>query len=259
VTLRRSIRNKGNNVKFKKIEVLDKGYVELQETMGNDLAIVNAARVSFLSESKGLEQDTKLINYLLRNAHTSPFEMVEFKFRVHCPLFVARQWMRHRTWSYSEVSRRYTEDNLEFYIPDEFRKQAKDNKQGSDGLLSADKSSIISGLLVCHVDRSLELYYDAIEKGVSREMARLFLPQNMYTTFIAKVDAHNLMHFLRLRLDKHAQYEMQLYSLALLSFFKQILPVTSNEFLMQNCDLHKSSYVDNPPAVRSPTHTRSLK
>lgn len=214
-----------------RIPLLDKGYIELQDFMGSDLAIVNAARVSFLSESKGLEQDTKLINYLLRNAHTSPFEMVEFKFRVHCPLFVARQWMRHRTWNYSEVSRRYTEENLEFYIPENFRQQANSNKQASSGLLAADSSAQIAELLTAHVNKSLELYHNAIKSGVARELARLFLPQNMYTTFIAKVDAHNLMHFLRLRLHEHAQYEIRVYAEAIYAHaFKPLLPITAQAF-----------------------------
>jgi thymidylate synthase (FAD) len=214
-----------------RVPLLDKGYLELQETMGNDLAIVNAARVSFLRESKGLEQDSKLIHYLLRNAHTSPFEMVEFKFRVHCPLFVARQWMRHRTWNFSEVSRRYTEENLEFYIPDNFRLQANSNKQASCGFLAADSSAFVAEKLTNHVNESLKLYHEALAAGVAREMARLFLPQNMYTTFIAKVDAHNLMHFLKLRLHEHAQYEIRVYAEAIYeSCFKVLLPITAQAF-----------------------------
>lgn len=216
--------------------VLDAGYVALLDMMphpdtdvSGDLAIVNAARVSFLGESKGAERDKKLLFYLMKHHHTTPFEMVEFKLRIKAPLFVARQWMRHRTWSYNEVSRRYTDEGIQFYVPDVWRLQASNNKQGSagwllDGLLSSNE-------YVDAIDKARETYENLIMRGVAREQARAVLPQSMYTTFIAKVDAHNLMHFLRLRMHPHAQYEIREYATAIYdNIFKPTLPWTAEAF-----------------------------
>lgn len=224
-------------MKHNTIEVLDKGFIILEDVMGNDLAIVNAARVSFYGDSKGDEKDKKLLFYLMRNKHTTPFEMVEFKFHVKCPLFVARQWMRHRTWSYNEVSRRYTEINLDFYVPNTWRKQSISNKQGSDDSTIAKS---FTGDLEEIIRRSVDVYERAIEAGVAREQARVFLPQAMYTEFIAKVDAHNLMHFLKLRMAAEAQYEIRVYANAIYKyFFKPVLPWTAEAFEMYN-DLNVS-------------------
>jgi thymidylate synthase (FAD) len=213
------------------ISLLDKGFVELQDFMGDDLAIVNAARVSFLGESKGDEKDKKLLNYLLRNAHTSPFEMVEFKFRVKCPLFVARQWMRHRVWNFNEVSRRYTSEELDFYIPEIWRLQSTDNKQCSGGEAEQEVQAQFTQQIQQHVDSALATYHQMVDAGIAREQARMVLPQNMYTTFVGKVDAHNLMHFMRLRMDEHAQYEIQVYAEAIYQhFFKAVLPWSAEAF-----------------------------
>lgn len=215
----------------KYIKLLDKGYVELQDVMGDELAIVNAARVSYLGESKGEEQDAKLIQYLLRNRHTSPFEQVRFRFRVKCPLFVARQWQRHRTWQYmsvNEVSRRYTAEEIDFYMPMQWRMQHESSKQASDGFVGYEMQTLCQTALRELVEYSLNVYSNMIDKGIAREQARMVLPQNMYTTFIANVDAHNLMHFLKLRMDKHAQYEIRVYAEAIWErFFKPLLPLTS--------------------------------
>lgn len=196
-------------------KVLGRGFIDLQDIMGNDLAIVNAARVSYLSESKGEEADKKLLFYLLRNDHTSPFEMCELKFMVKAPLFVARQWMRHRTWSFNEVSRRYTSDNIEFFFPEEFRKQDTKNKQGSiydDAFFSStfQYGTRFEVQDLCMV--ALEIYNRMIDGGIAREQARMVLPQNMYTSFIAKTDLHNLLHFCRLRTHPHAQFEIREYA-----------------------------------------------
>ncbi len=224
-----------------RIALLDKGYIELQDFMGDDLSVVNAARVSFLGESKGLEKDKKLLNYLLRNKHTSPFEMVAFKFRVKCPLFVARQWMRHRTWNYNEVSRRYTSEELDFYMPDSWRLQSTDNKQCSLGAAGDDIQHSLRANMQQHIDNALALYHQMLDAGVAREQARMVLPQNMYTTFIAKVDAHNLMHFMRLRMGEHAQYEIRVYAEAIYKhFFKAVLPWTAEafeEYILKNNDV----------------------
>jgi len=204
--------------------VLDKGFIELIAHMGDDNTVVSAARVSYLGESKGLEQDAKLIKYLLKNKHTSPFEQVEFQFMVKCPLFVRSQWMRHRTWSYNEVSRRYTSDEIEFHVPSEIRLQSDDNKQMSAGLMENPGliiDAIKSSALMCY-----EMYEGMLRLGVAREQARMILPQSMYTKFYAKVDLHNLFHFLELRLHLHAQPEIRLYAQAIEELIKPIVPIS---------------------------------
>lgn len=216
-----------------KIKVLDKGWIELQDVMGDDLAIVNAARTSFLGESKGEQADKKLLFYLMENMHTSPFEMVEFKIRIHAPLLVFWQLVRHRTFSINMSSGRYTEfDEKEVYIPKEWRLQSKSNKQGSDGTLDSLKSVGMTNALISHYERSYTLYKTALEMGVAKEQARLFLAGfAVYYTGVIKVDAHNLMHFLQLRMDSHAQYEIQEYAKAIYeNFFKPTLPWCSEAF-----------------------------
>lgn len=218
--------NKPKTTDEQKVQVLDKGFVVLQDVMGDDLAIVNAARISYLGDSKGEKSDKKLLFYLFKNRHTSPFEMVEFKFHVKCPLFIARQWMRHRTWSFNEISRRYTSRNIEFHIPTIWRRQTGRNKQGSEGIIIKSYSDE----LIKITSLALEVYNEAINDGIAREQARMFLPQALYTEFVGKVDAHNLMHFLRLRMSHHAQREMQLYARAAFGFFQAALPWTAEAF-----------------------------
>jgi thymidylate synthase (FAD) len=216
-----------------RVEVLDKGWVELQALMGDDLAIVNAARVSFLGESKGYEQDKRLLFYLMRHRHTSPFEMVEFKFRVRAPLVTWWQWVRHRTMSFNAQSGRYTPfKEQDFYIPAEWRLQAADNKQASEGVLEGPAGEMLTHELVEHYAQGYQLYEEALAHGVAREMARLFLPGfSVYYTWIVKVDAHNLMHFLRLRMAPDAQYEIRVYAQAIYEhFFKPALPWTAEAF-----------------------------
>lgn len=214
-----------------KIEVLDKGYVELQDTMGDDLAIVNAARVSYLGESKGDEADKKLLNYLWRNNHASPFEMAVLKVKVHCPLFVRSQWHRHRTFSYNEVSRRYTSEEIEFHIPEIWRVQDTKNKQSSNGASPISKD--ISKLLLDISTQAEKQYTELVEiHGVAREQARMLLPQNLYTTFIATGNLRNWLHFCSLRSDSHAQEEIRVYSDAILHQFIQAkFPWTYEAFI----------------------------
>ena len=237
----------------KRIDLLDQGWLELQDIMGDDLAIINAARTSFLGESKGDIKDKKLLFYLMKNNHSTPFENVVFKFRIKCPLFVARQWMRHRTWSYNEVSRRYTSESIEFHIPNEWRYQDKQNRQSSSSILPeridrelswecATKgiSGNVQGYThVYSLGELLEkycmigegIYNCLIDNNVTREQARFFLPINLFTEFVATVDAHNLMHFLKLRMDSHAQYEIRVYADAIYEhFFKPALPWTAEAF-----------------------------
>lgn len=224
----------------KRIEVLDKGWIELVDMLPHpnanvtgDLAIVNAARVSFLGESKGSDKDKKLLFYLLRNHHTSPFEMVEFKFRVRAPLLTWWQWVRHRTWNFNAQSGRYTpfEEN-DFYVPEVWRKQAANNKQASVGQVDSESNKILMEKLVQHYEQGFQLYSEALKAGVSKEMARLYLPGfSVYYTWVAKVDAHNLMHFLKLRMASDAQYEIRVYAEAIYrEFFKPALPWTAEAF-----------------------------
>ncbi|MCY4070884.1 MAG: FAD-dependent thymidylate synthase [Chloroflexi bacterium] len=225
----------------KRVKVLDKGWIELVDMMphpdsdiSGDLAIVNAARVSFLGESKGDDRDKKLLFYLLRNRHTSPFEMVEFKFRVRAPLVTWWQWVRHRTWSMNAQSGRYTPfQESDFYVPDAWRKQSKDNKQASEGFLDGLENDELTGKLLAHYDEGYRLYSEALDKGVSKEMARLFLPGfSVYYTWVTKIDAHNLMHFLRLRMARDAQYEIRVFAAAIHEhFFKPALPWTAEAFV----------------------------
>ncbi len=224
----------------KRVDVLDQGFVELVDMLphpttgiSGDLAIVNAARVSFLGESKGVEADKKLLFYLLRNRHTSPFEMVEFKFRVKAPLVTYWQWVRHRTWSMNAQSGRYTPfEEDDFYVPAVWRKQAKSNKQASEGELDAEPNATLTEKLVQHYEQSFKLYAEALELGVSKEMARLFLPGfSVYYTWVMKVDAHNLLGFLKLRMAPDAQYEIRVYAQAIYEhFFKPALPWTAEAF-----------------------------
>lgn len=224
----------------KKVDLLDKGFIELVDMLphpstdiSGDLAIVNAARVSFLGESRGEEKDKKLLFYLLRNRHTSPFEMVEFKFRARAPLVTWWQWARHRTWSMNAQSGRYTpfEEN-DFYMPEIWRKQSRDNKQASEGELTHEDGQRLTEALANHYAKSYQLYTEALDVGVSKEMARLFLPGfSVYYTWVLKIDAHNLMHFLRLRMAKEAQYEIRVYAQAIYEhFFKPALPWTAEAF-----------------------------
>lgn len=229
-----------NELIGKRVSVLDKGFVELVDLMphpnagvSGDLAIVNAARVSFMGESKGDEKDKKLLYYLMRNLHTSPFEMVEFKFRARAPLVTWWQWARHRVWSFNAQSGRYTEfEESDFYVPDVWRKQSANNKQASEGQVDADTNQQLTEKLIEHYGHCYRHYEEALTAGVSKEMARLFLPGfSVYYTWVMKVDAHNLMHFLKLRMAPDAQYEIRVYAQAIYEeFFKPALPWTAEAF-----------------------------
>lgn len=232
-----------NELISKRINVLDKGFVELVDMMPHpttnipgDLAIVNAARVSFLGESKGETADKKLLFYLLRNQHTSPFEMVHFKFRVRAPLVTYWQWVRHRTFHFMSAnaqSGRYTPfEEDDFYVPDVWRQQSKSNKQASEGEVDAETSAHLTEKLLGFYNHGYDLYREALDAGVSKEMARLFLPGfSVYYTWVMSVDAHNLMNWLRLRMANDAQYEIRVYADAIYeNFFKPALPWTAEAF-----------------------------
>lgn len=224
----------------KRVPVLDKGWIELADMMphpdtgvSGDLAIVSAARVSFMGESKGSGRDKKLLFYLLQHRHTSPFEMVEFKFRCRAPVVTYWQWARHRTWNFNAQSGRYTAfEEDDFYVPDVWRLQSDDNKQASEGELSGPVADALTQKLVAHYAQAYQLYQEALDAGVARELARMFLPGfAVYYTWVVKVDAHNLMHFLKLRMAPDAQYEIRAYAQAIYEhFFKPALPWTAEAF-----------------------------
>ena len=214
---------------FEAFDVLGDGisFVRLINTMGSDVEIVNGARVSFGKRREELDdKDKVLIQYLADERHTSPFEHVAFTFHVKCPLFVTRQWHRHRTWSYNEISRRYTSMNLEFYVPQAYRQQAETNRQAStDDLIEETKDGKnIHDLVETHTAGAFTFYEDLIKQGVAREQARMVLPQNMYTEMYASVNLHNLIHFVELRIHAGAQWEIQQYALKLLDLAEEAAP-----------------------------------
>lgn len=215
------------------IYCLDKGFVRLVDSMGSDAAIVQAARVSYGAGTKKVNEDRGLIRYLMRHAHTTPFEMVEFKFHVKLPIFVARQWIRHRTANVNEYSGRYSVMKDEFYVPDavQIRPQSQSNKQGrSDETLSAVETAEILALLQNGQDRSYQDYETLLEKNFARELARINLPVSQYTEWYWKIDLHNLFHFLRLRMDSHAQYEIRVYAEAMAQIVREIVPFAYEAF-----------------------------
>ena len=202
-------------------------FVRLINTMGSDVEIVNGARVSFGKRREELnDKDKILIQYLADERHTSPFEHVAFTFHVKCPLFVTRQWHRHRTWSYNEISRRYTSVNMEFYVPQAYRQQAETNRQAStDNLISETKDGKpIQDIVSQHTEGAFQLFEKLLENGVAREQARMVLPQNMYTEMYATVNLHNLIHFIELRIHAGAQWEIQQYALKLLDLAEEAAP-----------------------------------
>lgn len=209
-----------------KIEYVTDPIIELIESMGDDMSIVRAARVSYAGESKGGVADKKLIRYLLTNGHTSPFEHVVFTFRVEAPLFVARQWMRHRTWSFNEVSYRYTQAPPKFWIPKNWRTQGTDNKQMSGGMVAEAQNKTLLDLYKNSIWIAVNAYETLLNAGVSREMARSILPTSLFTSFYATVDLHNLLHFLKLRLHPHAQPEIAQYAESIRGLIWPIVPWT---------------------------------
>lgn len=216
------------------IKVLDHGYVRLFEHMGNDLSIVRNARVSYDAAWRtgdNAANDERLIRYLMKNHHTTPFEAVTFTFDIKAPIFVVRQWHRHRTWSYNEVSARYTALPEEYYIPRpcDITTQSTTNKQARTTEQHADADAI-EICLRGHCQQAFRLYQDLLNAHVPRELARTVLPLATYTHFFGTVDLHNLFHFLRLRLHPHAQYEIREYAQALLTLIAPIVPVAVAAF-----------------------------
>jgi thymidylate synthase (FAD) len=216
----------------KEIKVLDKGFVRLVDYMGGDHRIVQAARVSYGEGTKTYRQDRGLIHYLIKNWHTSPFEQVQLTFHCKMPIFVARQWVRHRTARLNEISGRYSVMKDEFYLPspENVCTQSESNKQGrGEALPEAAARTVIAAME--KEQRDMYANYEALlEQGVARELARANLPNSLYTEWYWQIDLHNLFHFLRLRMDPHAQYEIRVYAEAMAECAKAVSPLAYEAF-----------------------------
>ncbi|MFT6674417.1 MAG: thymidylate synthase (FAD) [Sulfitobacter sp.] len=217
-------------------EVLDHGFIRVIDYMGDDAAICQAARVSYGRGTKSVQNDAGLIRYLMRHWHSTPFEMCEIKLHVKLPVFVARQWIRHRTANVNEYSARYSILDREFYIPapEHINAQSVVNNQGRGGVLQGEEAARVLEILKADSNRSYDNYEAMISQdgqdGLARELARMNLPANVYTQWYWKVDLHNLFHFLRLRGDAHAQYEIRVYADAICKVVADWVPAAYGAF-----------------------------
>ena len=216
--------------------ILDHGFIRLIDYMGDDAAIVQAARVSYGAGTKHVQNDEGLIRYLMRHWHSTPFEMCEIKLHVKLPVFVARQWIRHRTANVNEYSARYSILDREFYIPapEHLAAQSVVNNQGRGEVLTGAESARVLELLKSDANRAYDNYEAMLstdgQQGLARELARMNLPANIYTQWYWKVDLHNLFHFLRLRADPHAQYEIRVYAEAIAAVVRDWVPLAYAAF-----------------------------
>jgi thymidylate synthase (FAD) len=213
--------------------VLDKGFIRLVDYLGGDERVVQSARVSYGAGTKGYREDAGLIDYLLRNHHTSPFEQVVLTFHIKLPIFVARQWVRHRTARLNEISGRYSVLQEEFYlpVPEDVALQSTDHKQGraAEALDREIAQGICTGMAAAQ-KRTYADYTGLIDQGIARELARINLPLSLYTEFYWQIDLHNLFHFLELRLNAHAQKEIRYYAAVLLKITKHVAPRSCTSF-----------------------------
>mgnify|MGYP001355846127 FL=1 len=245
---------------YKPIKVLDHGFIRVIDYMGTDQSIVQAARVSYGEGTKKLREDRGLIRYLLSHWHTTPFEMCEIKFHVKLPIFVARQWIRHRTANVNEYSARYSVLDREFYVPEinQLGSQSTTNKQGRSESLNKNFAKQAQKLIKDNSNQLYDDYQNLLNgnllnkdeyedgEGLARELARTTLPLNYYTQWYWKVDLHNLMHFLKLRADSHAQYEIQIYAEKMIDVLKKWVPLTYEAFE----DYKNNSYQLSKEAVK---------
>ena len=247
------------SILYKPFKVLDSGFIRVIDYMGDDSAIVQSARVSYGEGTKKVSNDKGLIRYLMKNWHTTPFEMCEIKFHIKLPIFIARQWIRHRTANVNEYSARYSILDKEFYIPrpEHMSSQSTTNKQGRGGSLSKKDTEKFIKILKDDADRNYKHYEDMLnenqsgeiinddKEGLSRELARINLTLNTYTQWYWKIDLHNLLHFLYLREDSHAQYEIQAYAEIILDkIVKKWVPHTYSafkEFQLESYNLSKTA------------------
>ena len=236
--------------------VLDKGFVRLVDSLGSDQRIVQSARVSYGEGTKTYRQDKGLINYLMRNDHTSPFEQVVFTFHVKAPIFVARQWVRHRTARMNEISGRYSVMKDEVYLPDEgsIALQSEDNKQGrQEEPVDAATAEKVRTMLSDNARRTFDTYHELLDMGIARELSRINLPLSIYTEFYWEIDLHNLFHFLQLRLDHHAQAEIRAYAEVMFDIVRKVCPIAAEAF--ENHRLHGRSFSrDEVEAIRAMAH-----
>ena len=221
---------------YRAYPVLDHGFIRVIDYMGDDAAIVQAARVSYGAGTKHVQNDEGLIRYLMRHWHSTPFEMCEIKLHVKLPVFVARQWIRHRTANVNEYSARYSILDREFYIPapEHLAAQSAINNQGRGETLTGDESARVLELLKSDANRAYDSYESMLstdgQQGLARELARMNLPANIYTQWYWKVDLHNLFHFLRLRADPHAQYEIRVFAEAIAACVRDWVPLAYSAF-----------------------------
>ena len=229
---------------YEPISVLDHGFVRVVDYMGDDAAIVQAARVSYGRGTRHVSEDAGLINYLMRHRHTTPFEMCEIKYHVKLPIFVARQWIRHRTANVNEYSARYSILDREYHIPapDQLGTQSRSNRQGRDAVLEGEEAARVLQLLREDAERCHDNYMEMLNededgntlnadrKGLARELARINLTLNTYTQWYWKIDLHNLLHFLSVRADPHSQYEIRVYADAMLDTLRRWVPITYAAF-----------------------------
>ena len=217
----------------KEFKVLDKGFIRLVDYMGTDARIVQSARVSYGEGTKTVREDAGLIDYLLRNKHTSPFEQVVFTFHVKLPIFVARQWIRHRTARLNEISGRYSILKAEFYVPagNDIALQSSDNKQGRmNEAVPQDLQNEVINSLQKQQEEIYAGYSKLLDKNIARELARINLPLSTYTEWYWQIDLHNLFHFLHLRLSSHAQKEIREYAKVIFSICKTVCPIATRAF-----------------------------
>ncbi len=229
---------------FEPIPVLDHGFVRVIDYMGDDAAVVQAARVSYGKGTKKISDDAGLINYLLRHRHTTPFEMCEIKYHVKLPIFVARQWIRHRTANVNEYSARYSVLDCEFYVPeeDDLAAQSSSNRQGRGNILGGKEAKRVLDILREDAQMTYDHYIemlneseegniiDVSKEGLARELARMNLTLSTYTQWYWKTDLHNLLNFLSLRADTHAQYEIRVYADAMMETLRRWCPITFQSF-----------------------------
>ena len=230
---------------YRPLPVLDHGFVRVIDYMGDDSAVVQAARVSYGSGTRRVTEDAGLIRYLMRHRHTTPFEMCEIKYHVKLPIFVARQWIRHRTANVNEYSARYSILDKEFYIPapDQLSSQSAANRQGRGDVLGGEDARRVLEILREDSERTYAHYEEMLNEnvagdeldpgrtGLARELARMNLTLNTYTQWYWKIDLHNLLHFLSLRADAHAQYEIRAYADIMLDTLKRWVPITCQAFM----------------------------
>ena len=230
---------------YRAVPVLDHGFVRVIDYMGDDGAVVQAARVSYGRGTRRVSEDAGLIRYLMRHRHSTPFEMCEIKFHVKLPIFVARQWIRHRTANVNEYSARYSIMDREFYIPalEQLAAQSASNRQGRGDVLAGEEAAEVMDLLRTDAARNYEHYVwmlnedgadnarDPGRDGLARELARMNLTLNCYTQWYWKTDLHNLLHFLSLRADPHAQYEIRVYAEAMIGMLRAWVPATYQAFV----------------------------